>query len=225
MVFKMDGYLNYKVNIISDSFVELEEFTINDINSYDELISLGNNWHSENQEGLSSSIELIDIVVGTYTSLGSYGYLTTTNHQNNVISETASLDGLVFNASLYGDDLLSGSLPLRLSSANFNYGTEAGQVDIELSGNINVNSITDWSGFYSQIKVTANDSSSEDADYYGNNTELGITALENSSNFTINGNTLSSNGLIQIEGNGYNSTPQNPIYQIKHIYNQLKIKK
>ena len=214
----MDGYLNYKVNIISDSFVELEEFTINDINSYDELIYLGNNWHSENQDALSTTIELIDIVVNSYTVLGSNGYLTTTNLQNNVISETATLDGLVLNASLYGDDLLSGSLPLRLSSANFNYGTEAGQVDIELSGNINVNSITDWSGFYSQIKVTANDSSSENADYYGNNTELGITALENSSNFTINGNTLSSNGLIQIEGNGYNTTPQNPIYQIKHIY-------
>ena len=85
----------------------------------------------------------------------------------------------------------SGSPPLNLSSANFNYESQAGPVDIDLSGNINVNGYySDWSGFYSQIKVTANDSSSENADYYGNNTELGITALENSSNFTINGNNL-----------------------------------
>ena len=40
-----------------------------------------------------------------------------------------------------------------------------------------------------------------------------VTAEENSSNFTINGNKLTSNGLIKIEGIGYNSSPQNPIYE------------
>ena len=142
----MDGYLNYKVNIASERFLEVEELTQNDISSYNALISGAIDSHTNNLAAVSTTIELIDVVVGTYTILGSNGYLTTTNHQNNVISETAYLDGLVFNASLYRNDLLSGSLPLRLSSANFNYDTEAGQVDIELSGNINVNSITDWSG-------------------------------------------------------------------------------
>ena len=41
----MDGYLNYKVNIESDRFLEVEELTPNDISSYNALISIGNNWH------------------------------------------------------------------------------------------------------------------------------------------------------------------------------------
>ena len=45
LVLTMDGYLNYKVNIVSDRFLEVEVLTPNDISSYDALIYIGNNWH------------------------------------------------------------------------------------------------------------------------------------------------------------------------------------
>ena len=63
----MDGYLNYKVNIISDRFLEVEELTPNHISSYDALISGANNSHADSQAAVSSSIELIDIVVCSLT--------------------------------------------------------------------------------------------------------------------------------------------------------------
>ena len=122
----MDGYLNYKINLNTTSLMEVEEFTPNDIGTYDSLISLGEDWNQENRETLSSSIELVDAVIGSYVLFGSNGYLNTTNHQNNFISETANIGNTSLTVDFYGTNLLSGSLPLELTSANFNYANEYG---------------------------------------------------------------------------------------------------
>ena len=161
----MDGYLNYKINLNSTRFMEVEDFTPNDIGSYNDLINLGQEWRTINQDAVSSSIQLVDMVIGTYVTLGLNNYLTVTSHQDNKIIETFSNDGTIFTSSLYGNNLLSGSFPLELTSANFNYTADNSTVDIGLSGDINVNTLSDWSGFYSEMSVIVYNGSQEDVDY------------------------------------------------------------
>ena len=214
----MDGYLNYKVKINSNSFLEAEELLPTDIPNYQALISSGNSNGNDVYDTLSSSIELVDATVGGYTTLASNGLLTTVSQQNNLIVETFTnpSNEITLTSSFYGNNLLSGLLPLQLTSANFNFGS---LYDVSLLGNININSLTNWSGYYSEMKLTGSfDETTDDSflDYFGNKAEVVISALEDASNFTINGNKLISNGLIKIEGNGYNSTPQNPIYESEY---------
>ncbi|MDA8687549.1 cadherin repeat domain-containing protein [bacterium] len=212
----MDGYLNYKINLYSTRLMEVEEFTPTDVGTYNDLINMGQEWYTENQESVSSSIQMVDMVIGTYVTLGLNNYLTVTSHQDNQIVETFSDDSLVFTSSLYGNNLLSGSFPLELTGANFNFTADNSTVDIGLSGDININSLTDWSGFYSEMNIIA--ATLEDTDYLGNHAEVKITALEDNSKFTISGNQLSSNGLIELSYNGYNSTPQNPVLESRRVF-------
>ena len=211
----MDGYLNYKINLNTSRLMEVEEFTPTDVGTYNDLINLGQEWHTNNQEQVSSSVQLVDWVIDTYETLGLNDYLTVTSHQDNQIVETSSDDGFVFTSSLYGNNLLSGSFPLELTSANFNYIVDNSSLDIGLTGDINVNTLSDWSGFYSEMNMIA--VTPEDADYYGNYSEVKITSLEDNSKFTISGNQLLSNGLIELAYNGYNSTPQNPVLQSRRV--------
>ena len=60
-------------------------------------------------------------------------------------------NGETITSSFYGNNLLSGLLPLQLTSANFNFGS---LYDVSLLGNININSLTNWSGYYSELKTT-----------------------------------------------------------------------
>ena len=121
----MDGYLNYKVKINSNSFLEAEELLPTDIPSYQALISSGNSNGNDVYDTLSSSIELVDATVGGYTTLASNDLLTTVSHQNDLIVETYTnpSNGATITSSLYGNNLLSGLLPLQLTSANFNFGS------------------------------------------------------------------------------------------------------
>ena len=78
----------------------------------------------------------------------------------------------------------------QLTSANFELipsNSEITPVDFEVYGNVNLNSFTDWSGFYSQLKIKADTTSLENSEYYGASWTI-IVALENSSNFNINEN-------------------------------------
>ena len=197
----MDGYLNYKINLYSTRLMEVEEFTPTDVGTYNDLINMGQEWYTGNQDSVSYSVQLVDMIIGTYVNLGLNNYLTVTSHQDNQIVETFSNDGTIFTSSLYGNNLLSGSFPLELTGANFNYTADNSTVDIGLSGDININSLTDWSGFYSEMNIIA--ATLEDTDYLGNHAEVKITALEDNSKFTISGNQLSSNGLIELSYNGY----------------------
>ena len=149
----MDGYLNYKVKINSNSFLEAEELMPTDIPSYQALISSENSNGDYVYDALSSTFKLVDLTVGGYIDLASNGLLTTVSQQNNLIVETFTnpSNGITTTSSFYGNNLLSGLLPLQLTSANFNLGSI---YDVSLSGNININSLTNWSGYYSQLKTT-----------------------------------------------------------------------
>ena len=97
----MDGYLNYIIKIDSNSFLEAEELMSTDIPSYSSLLQLGNDDAWNHQNILSTGIQFVDLMTGTYANLAINDMLITTNHQNNLIQETFSHDGTTFNFSLY----------------------------------------------------------------------------------------------------------------------------
>ena len=111
------------------------------------------------------------------------------------------------------------SYPMSITQANFSINEAPFYGELSLSGDVSINVVYDfissffagydvydeeWSGYYSSATLSA-PFISEDFNYFGNQGDVSIRALEPESNFNISGTTLSSNGLIEYKTKIYNT--------------------
>ena len=149
----MNEYLNYIVDVKTQNFIEAENLTPTNINTFDELVDSYQSSVSGWKNYISQTLSNIDFVVNSYATYGFQGYLNPTTFQNNYLVQSGPIStssGLIqFSSSISGDNLLApfgyATFPMQISKAIFNFD----QTQLELNGNVNI-----------------------DADYYGN-TSLG----------------------------------------------------